>query len=184
MFITVESMSNSLAGVQHPEKSVYLGDSGRGAEVPAYDVGEVLGSPAAAALRAAAPASWQPLTAADVSRLREKAMLGAACQEVSVELDLKCQPYCLFDLSEDPCETRDVRGQVSYQQAGDELLQRLGYWENLTVPQINQEVDLASDPLKHNGTWVSWMDDEPSAAGCAEATLVLTVAAALLAHLP
>ncbi|KAK3917281.1 Arylsulfatase B [Frankliniella fusca] len=169
-------------GQQSADRSGYVGESGRGPEVPEYNVSAVLGSAAAAALGRHVP----PLTASLVARRRAQASAWhALCPEDAANaadtLDLACAPYCLFNLRVDPCEAVDVRD--SYRDVGDRLLQRLAYWENLTVPQINQPVDEAADPRKHNMTWVSWLDpqDQPSgAAGALPATLATTVVVVLV----
>ncbi|KAE8742865.1 hypothetical protein FOCC_FOCC011546 [Frankliniella occidentalis] len=159
-------------GQQSPDRSGYVSESGHGAEVPAYNVSAVLASEAAAALGKHLPA----LTEAAVRQRRADAATGAGpCQAVADTLDLACKPYCLFNLRTDPCEAVDVRD--AHREVGDRLLERLAYWENLTVPQINQPVDEAADPRQHNMTWVSWLDVQPqppaTAAGVTAAPLAI-----------
>lgn len=131
-----------------------MGESGRGAEVPAYDEAAVLDSDAARALGR----HTGPLTAVAVRSLRAEAALpGKVCAREAGDLrNLTCSPHCLFDLRRDPCE--DVDLSARHTDVTDRLLARLAYWENLTVPQLNQPIDEAADPRRHSMTWVPWLD--------------------------
>ncbi|XP_050430789.1 arylsulfatase B-like [Adelges cooleyi] len=62
---------------------------------------------------------------------------------------------CLFDLLNDPCETRNVVRK--YLTVGIDLYEKLKEYRRQLVPQTNVPYDVAANPARFNNTWVSWV---------------------------
>lgn len=65
---------------------------------------------------------------------------------------------CLFNIMEDPCEFFDHA--EKYPEIVERLSTLLQEYEKSMVPPLNKPSDERSDPIHHNGTWVSWDDVE------------------------
>ncbi|KAB0799657.1 hypothetical protein PPYR_07537 [Photinus pyralis] len=72
------------------------------------------------------------------------------------EQPVSCEDFCLFDLENDPCETKNLAENLPNAVA-DLGAQLLSYWEVLQ-PQYHQEIDPNANPIYYNNTWVPWME--------------------------
>lgn len=71
-----------------------------------------------------------------------------------------CGILCLFDLFDDPCETKNIV--LKETQIAQELAQKLRqYWTEF-VPQRNQAVDPLANPKYFNDTWYTWLETYPN----------------------
>ncbi|XP_026287777.1 arylsulfatase B-like [Frankliniella occidentalis] len=154
-------------------QDTWLGESGR--EEPAPGVAAVpraLSSPTARAIAAAG------LGLADPDRcdaVRRSATL--RCEQGADKDGFRypaCRPLvapCVFDLSADPCERRNLYG-TPFLPASvlAALEQRLADLRQTVVPPRNVATDLRADPELWNGTWANWADllDEASLRGAGE----------------
>lgn len=70
---------------------------------------------------------------------------------------LHCGGFCLFDLLEDPCETKDISGEKSevFEEMKGKLLE---FWEQVVPHKIGAPEEKA-DPKNYNNTWVTWRDN-------------------------
>ena len=70
----------------------------------------------------------------------------------------------LFDIEADPTETTDLREQLP--EVVKQLLGRLDYFVNLSIPQDRGIHDPNSDPSHFGGVWTPWLGN-PNPAKCA-----------------
>ncbi|XP_063224820.1 arylsulfatase B-like [Bacillus rossius redtenbacheri] len=130
----------------------HCGASGREGQAPGYDVEAVLQSRVATAL-----ASLRPGCDRDtVLRLRAEATVRCEVSPKTTPGPL-CNTTCLYDLQGDPCEVNNVAADQPRVVAA--LSGRLDWFRTLAVGQLNQPVDLNSDPALHNGSWWPWLDE-------------------------
>ncbi|KAK7789360.1 hypothetical protein R5R35_010315 [Gryllus longicercus] len=123
---------------------------------PAYDVGAVLASPAARALRGAlaAGAGAGPLDPHVVRVLREAARVQCAGPDPKAP---RCRPRkrpCLFDVARDPCEERNLYTP----QLGALFETRLAQLRAEAVAPRNKRGDKRADPARWGGVWSPWAD--------------------------
>ncbi|GAU91878.1 hypothetical protein RvY_04053 [Ramazzottius varieornatus] len=74
----------------------------------------------------------------------------------------KCEPWlhdCLFDVTEDPCEQRNVA--YDFPDVLRSMQERLKHYNATAVPSATLPFDPNSDPAKWGGWWVPWKDEEP-----------------------
>lgn len=62
---------------------------------------------------------------------------------------------CLFDINNDPCETKNIAEQ--YSRISRELDKFLEHYGRIIKRQINIPVDWQADPRKTNNTWEPWL---------------------------
>lgn len=67
---------------------------------------------------------------------------------------------CLFDLSKDPCESKDISAN-NPNVVNDLLLAIVQYKSNM-MPQMLPEVDPRGLPELYNYTWSHWLDQNPT----------------------
>lgn len=130
----------------------YFGSSGRGLEIPPYNVTSILDSYTNLALQTLNPRS---ITKETIAQLRAEADV-SWCR--TSDIDINCAKGCLFDMHEDPCETTNIielKDGVT-----KKLRERI---EELSVGVVSQPrlaFDPKSDPVNYNNTWCTWLDDE------------------------
>lgn len=130
----------------------HYGESGRGPEVPLYNVSSILHSSTNQAIETA---TGSTTTKDTIEKLRHSTDL-SWCR--STNTNVNCTEGCLFDLETDPCETtNEIK---SNPDVAARLYRRLEEFAAELVPQTNREPDPASDPAFYNNTWCTWLDDE------------------------
>ena len=78
------------------------------------------------------------------------------CGPVPKNATLDCSGACLFDISKDPCEYKDLSQVLP--EVLDSLLDRLdGYTAGMVKPRINTTDDPRSNPKLHEGSWEPWV---------------------------
>uniref|UniRef100_A0ABD2XNR8 Sulfatase N-terminal domain-containing protein n=2 Tax=Trichogramma kaykai TaxID=54128 RepID=A0ABD2XNR8_9HYME len=135
----------------------FFGDSGDDQSYPTYSLDEaLLGSQAARAIN-----QIDGFARTRPSRARElRARARLACRPPPTPttgiIDVaNCQDSCLFDLANDPCETRDLSGQMP--EKVEALKQFIDGYRRVLVPQTNVPLDPNADPKYFNGTWMPWL---------------------------
>lgn len=76
---------------------------------------------------------------------------------------MECRPLegpCLFDLDNDPCESRNLYnyGQNKYAKIIGQMWDRIDYFRQHAHPLNNQPSDPRSDPIHFNNEWTWWQD--------------------------
>ena len=78
------------------------------------------------------------------------------CGPVPANVTLDCSGVCLFDISKDPCEYKDLSKVLPA--LLDSLLDRLNaYSASMVKPRINETDDPLSNPKLHGGSWEPWV---------------------------
>ncbi|KAB0799282.1 hypothetical protein PPYR_07162 [Photinus pyralis] len=98
------------------------------------------------------------LTKKKLFQTRKKVTI--ACDHGGGESVSREDTLFLFDLENDPCETKNLADKLPNIVA-DLSAQLLWYWEVLQ-PQHCQEPDPNSNPIYYNNTWVPWMEQRPT----------------------
>ena len=73
-----------------------------------------------------------------------------------------CQPWvadCLFDLTNDPCETNNIA--ASHSAIMHVLKEKITAYNTTAAPPIRKAYDPASNPEFWEGWWVPWLDPNP-----------------------
>ncbi|KAH1011935.1 hypothetical protein HUJ04_001203 [Dendroctonus ponderosae] len=130
-----------------------LGDTGRAAETPSYDLEAVLQSAVNQAIQTV-PGSVS-LTLERIQQLRTQLDI-SGCNGKRRAADLPCLGECLFDLENDPCETENLFDRKPV--VGANLKRKLRRYFSQLVPSRNRKIDLNSNPKNCNGTWFPWLD--------------------------
>jgi hypothetical protein len=138
----------------------FYGEDGRGSPNPPYNDTGVITSPVSKAIIALNVNS----SAAEL-QLREKIRIIRLNATVVCDGGGRhyiggpyCHSHCLFDLEEDPCETKNLIS--SYPNISDSLMKKLQQFKKDMVPELTKIVDPDSNPLFFNNTWACWLDDE------------------------
>jgi hypothetical protein len=123
-----------------------------GSTNPPYNPKAVLQSSAGMAL-----ATVKPLvSAANILQLRKKATVTCSESVNNTPCNLVKGP-CLFDLSDDPCEMKDLSAE--HPKEMKELTELLSNYTATLVPQLNQPYDpVNADPARFNNVWSPWID--------------------------
>lgn len=80
------------------------------------------------------------------------------CRDSSYKPIIICKDFCLFDIDQDPCETRNIIQNINLKYVVMDLKMKLQkYWLEFE-PQTNGPVNLRSDPSSCNNTWYTWID--------------------------
>ncbi|KAG5885842.1 hypothetical protein JTB14_032037 [Gonioctena quinquepunctata] len=134
----------------------YYGDDGRGPKNPNYDIQQVLDSPTNVAIR---KLEKEPIKQEEIQKLHSQVDMSRYRKEGNFTA-FDCNEYCLFDIFEDPCETKNLIGDEDKQEIVESLKEKLfSYYEQL-VPETNKAVDPNSNPAKFNNTWHTWINCE------------------------
>ncbi|XP_060532631.1 arylsulfatase B-like [Cylas formicarius] len=133
----------------------YYGESGRDTSNPSYDLDMILESDVNKAIQSIS--NQRQLTKRRINYIREQLDI-SWCRNQQIPEDLVCSGFCLFDIRNDPCETRNIIDQ--HQKIAERLKKRLSEFYDNLVPQTNKPVDLASDPKLFNNTWCTWLEPE------------------------
>ncbi|KAJ3648883.1 hypothetical protein Zmor_020652 [Zophobas morio] len=134
-------------------KDSYFGESGRGTEVPPYNITRVIHSDTNQAIQKITNA---PITEHQIVFTRAQVDL-AWCRNANYTPFLNCSNACLFDLEKDPCETTNIIDEQP--DLGRLLLRRIEEFSVFLVPQGNLTVDPDSNPQRFGNTWCTWLDD-------------------------
>ena len=68
------------------------------------------------------------------------------------------QPIFLFNIKEDPLEMIDLS--ETYPDKVEELLHRLQYYKQTSVPVYYPPCDKSSVPSNHSGFWIPWAEKD------------------------
>lgn len=71
-------------------------------------------------------------------------------------IETTCMEGCLFDLHEDPCESKNLADDLP--EVVKNLKKRLNELRSEMMVQTNMGVDLMSNPKFCNGSWFTWLD--------------------------
>ena len=69
-----------------------------------------------------------------------------------------CHSYCLFDLEEDPRETKNLIS--TFPNVTESLMKKLQQFKKEMFPELTKRTERASNSRFFNNTWVCWLDDE------------------------
>ncbi|XP_066153616.1 arylsulfatase B-like [Euwallacea fornicatus] len=129
------------------------GDSGRSPSTPPYEPNLVLESDVNKAIQSLP--STSPLTREKINTLRNALDINL-CNGKNRTEDLPCLGECLFDLWNDPCETENLINQKPLILTKMRL--RLNTFIKQLIPSKKVKVDLNSNPINCNTTWIPWLD--------------------------
>ncbi|KAK5638660.1 hypothetical protein RI129_012955 [Pyrocoelia pectoralis] len=113
---------------------------------PAYDVNRVL-------LSTTNQVMGNGLTAGEMISTRNKLIIN--CTHIDVESN-RCDNSCLFDVINDPCETKNLI--KKYPNVVAELNEELLPYFQVLRPQATHVIDSKCDPINFNGTYSTWME--------------------------
>ncbi|XP_050499984.1 arylsulfatase B-like isoform X1 [Diabrotica virgifera virgifera] len=130
----------------------YYGDSGRNSGDPPYDLKLVLNSPTNLAIQKIQRDTY--LDSEKIQALRKQVDI-AACRSGS-EL-FKCNSMCLFDLYNDPCETRNLIKDENVKDVVKALKGKYFDYLKEVVPQAKKQIEPKSNPRNFNNTWSPWI---------------------------
>jgi hypothetical protein len=71
----------------------------------------------------------------------------------------ECKPWvsaCLFDLTNDPCEQNNIA--ASYPSMLHLIMDKIHAYNATSFPAGNRPFDAESEPARHEGVWVPWLD--------------------------
>lgn len=131
----------------------YYGDTGRDINVPSYNLEDILNS----ATNKAIGKLQKPLTKENINTLRKQLDI-SWCRKDSYQPHLVCTDFCLFDLDNDPCETKNLVNNVETKSFVTQLNIKLEQFWNEIVPAKKIPTDLLSNPEYCNNTWFTWLD--------------------------
>lgn len=83
------------------------------------------------------------------------------CQQPPPESRNLCDPSikpCLFNITKDPCEYKDLANE--YPELVKSTMDIIHEYGKVAMKPQSKPVDLRSDPMCHNFTYVSWLDPE------------------------
>lgn len=70
---------------------------------------------------------------------------------------LHCTSFCMFDLFDDPCETKDIS--LEQPEIFEKMRRKLGQFWKEVIPHVISEPQENANPKYYNNTWVTWMDN-------------------------
>lgn len=141
----------------------YYGDSGRDPKIPPYNTEQIINSPTNKAIQKLR--STKTLTKETIETRRKQLDI-SDCRDNLFKPFISCQNFCLFDLKNDQCETKNIINDTNTGQIVEDLKKQLEkYWHEL-VPQPHRGSDPRSDPAFCNRTWFPWLDGDKSCILC------------------
>lgn len=97
----------------------------------------------------------------EIVEIRQKAHVTCnGLKPPAIDSIKSCDPQvapCLFDISNDPCETTNLAS--DFPNIVSELQMKLEYYASIAAPQRDHPTDLRCNPANFGGVWTWWYDE-------------------------